>query len=538
MLSSVPITRSERRLVAGWSVMLLAIAAAPVINGHRLARSGWSFVGFVGDYFNDYYSYLAWIRQAADGAWLFRDLFTTEPHDGVFFHPLFWVIGRFSGSTGLSPMVAWYLFHGVGIVMLAWAIYRLAAIFTGDRATRFLALVLATSASGLGWLVGADPDLPAAAQPIDLWLVESDLFRAWTSSFMTLPLSAALFTLSLVYALELFRDGNSRSAVRCGLAALGLAMTHQYDMVGWLAVLAAWALLWRSRAGVALRPGGLLVAVAIPLPFCLYSVAVVRFSEVFSRVTWEMPRPALAAHALGWGLPLILAVAALALPAVRRSYPGSALLGVWLAVHVVLSRLPLGFERKLIWGATIPLCLLAAMATVEGVRRLRRGATPRLALCVLVAAFCAIGSVRGYAGLFESQRAHSFGHYLPDSYREAIGWIDQNTLPGAVVMATPGIAPMLPGRAGVTVFYGHWAQTLDAQPKRDLLMRLFGPPGAIDPATARETLDRHGVDYVVLDAVSVSRFGLASDPATLVFVPWVRPVFRNDAVVVWQVESP
>ena len=216
------IVRREWSLVALWTLEVLAVVMAPVWHGYHQADSDSQFVGFVGRYHNDYHSYLAWIRQAYDGHALFRNMYTTEPHGRVFFHPLFWLMGALSRGTGVSFMVVWHVVQGLGCMLMIGVLYRFFAFFTDNKATRFLALVLSTTASGFGWMVNVE-GTPWLEWPIDLWLVEANQFQAMVTSFFTLPIALGLMLLAMVWSLRYFESGRLRDALIGGIFALGLA---------------------------------------------------------------------------------------------------------------------------------------------------------------------------------------------------------------------------------------------------------------------------------------------------------------------------
>ena len=521
-----------------WACVLIGVVAVPIVHGYQVAPEGWSFSGFIGAFHNDYNGYLAWTRQAEEGQLLFRNLFSAEPHGRVFAHPLFWLMGTAAATSGASIMTVWHLTQAVGCLLMVYSIYRLASMFTDSVATRMLSLVLATTASGFGWWVDVPRNSAWLEKPIDLWMAQANQAQALLTSFFTLPIALAFLLLALVRGLEYLRHGRRRDAVLSGLFALALAATHQYNMATLYVVLAVWMAMtgWH-------RFRGLLVIAALSLPYCLYSVGVISFDPVFSKVTWAMPSATPWAIAVGWGLPLLLAMGALALPAVWRENRDVRLLLAWLLSGLVLMYVPIGFERKLIWGLHVVLCLLASMGWIGTLRTALRALAPakRAAvmglLSVALVGFSSIGTIELYRLQFERNRSHVFGDYLPDAYLEAMRWLDDNSEHAEVVIASPAIAPYLPGESGVTVFWGHWAQTLDRGAKERFLRRLFQPAGSKSDDIAR-VLQRDRGRFIVLDARSLRDWKIRRPPAKFAFDSLAAPVFRNPAVTIWRVHSP
>jgi hypothetical protein len=530
---------AEWTFAAAWTFVLLLVLAAPYWHGYRSAGPGWQFAGFVGAYHNDYESYLAWMRQAADGHLLFKDYYTTEPHGRVFMHPVFWLMGTLARSGSVSLLAMWYLVQALACALLIVTVYRFCAYFTDDVATRGLALLLVTTAAGWGWLTSPSDTTPWADRATDLWMAEANEFGAMATSFFTLPLALTFMLLTFLHALLYVDTGRTAEAVWSGLDALALATTHQYDMVTVYGVLAVFAVIAGRRGLVALG-----VVAAISLPFCLYSFAVVRLDPVFSLHTQaELESPTMAAYVAGWGLPLVLAAVALAVPAVRQRGRDVAFLATWLVVNAGLLAAPIGFERKLMWGIHVPMCLLAAMLVVTGLRRLAAAVRPRAAWAIVlvgalaVTAASAVGNVVLYRSLFERNAEHELGDYLPEEYLDAFRWLDDHGEPGDVVLASLAIAPMIPGRTGCVVFAGHWAQTVDVAGKSEFISALFGPPGSLDLGLIRRVFARNRIRFIVLDRVERDEQDIPPDQSAFAFSPLATKVLGNAFVTIWTVNE-
>ena len=544
------VRREEWMWVGAWAVLMVLVCFVPIWFGYALAADGWTFTGLHAGALNDYQSYMAWIRQAEDGHLLFVDKFTSEPHRRVIFHPLFWLIGSLARWTSAPVIGVWYLFQGLGVALLVLAIYRFAAEFTDSPATRVLALVLATTSAGLGWLFpGADQ--PSVVQrPIDLWQEEAFGLRAICSSFFTLTLALALMLLVAVSMLRYFRSGRLRHAAAAGAIALLLATVHPYDLVTLYAVLGVWTLDAGRR-----RWPGMIVLVALSAPYLLYGFLAIRLDPVLSRIVWVMEMPPVSAYAIGWGLPLALSVLGLLLPTVWRENRHVRLLLAWLAVQLLLLLVPLEFRRKLNLGLHVILSLLAAMTirtlaawmTARVVEDSRRRTVAGAAVALPLVALMAVGS---FHLLLFQLRDRTFGRFLPVELVEALRELDERSGEEDVVLAGPALAGFVPGWAGATSFWGHWAQTVDIEGKVDLARRLLAPDGAIDPDAAARALAGHRIRWVVLDAASAAMGAGAGQPSIapaaggepwplpverLPVAPFTRPVFENARAVILEV---
>ncbi len=524
------------------ALLLLCAAAAPIVSGYLHERPGERFLGLAPAYYEDYQSYFAWMRQAEQGHLLFRDLFTSEPHRRLVLLPVFWLMGTAARVTGASLVAVWWIVHAAATVLLVFAIHAFAARFCGDRPTRLLALALAATASGLGWLVPAAAlaGMPEAQQPIDLWMVEANQSFPVSTSYFTLPLALALMLLALLRLLRYLDDGRLPDAAAAGGIALAVAMTHQYDVVTLLAVAAAWAAVLRRN-----RWRGLALFAAIPAPFVAYSLAVVKLDPVLSRLTWTMQVPGVTAHAVGWGIPLLLAAGAVLLPAVRRGHRDVPLLMAWLLAVAVLLLAPIEFRRKLIWGAHVPMAVLAAMTAAWAWRRTAGGGAPTRrrrtlawAAGVALVGVCAIGSILGEHTLLRRAAERETDEFVPQDFVAGLDWLRLHLRPGDVVIASPSLAPLVPGWTGATVFCGHWAQTIDIEAKSRFVERLFRAPGFAASGQLRQVLDRNRVRFLAVDARSMRADRLPETLPDGNIAGLARLVLRNPMAAIWEVEPP
>src|SRR5262249_42318680 len=160
------------------------------------------------------------------------------------------------------------------------------------------------------------------------------------------------------------RFGRTRDAVALGLWTTALLAVHPYDVAETGGVLAVFTAIFARH-----RWKQFLLAGAIASPYALYCAAVVFLDPVFSAHRGAvMERPTPLATAAGFGIPLVAAITGACWPSARALLTEGRFLIVWLATGLVLTQLPLGFERKLLWGLSIPIALLAAAAAVRAGR--------------------------------------------------------------------------------------------------------------------------------------------------------------------------
>jgi len=526
--------------VFGWAAFILVLLGLVLLHGVRMQTDEWRFSGFTSVGHNDYNSYLAWMRQAADGHLLFRDLFTTEPHGRVFFHPLFWLMGTAGRVTGAPFILVWQVVMAGSIVLLCAMFYRLAAEVTRDRAARLLFLALATTAAGMGWLKHIEPTDPWTTRSIDRWMPEANGFAIMSSDFFTLSLGVAFMIGCFIHTLRHIHGGHMRQAVYAGLYALALAMTHQYDMVPLYAVLGIYGLTCLRQ-----RWKGGLVILGMSLPYCLYSVAVVKLDPVFAIHTQaKLEMPTMQAIVLGYGLMIPLAILGIAQRGVWREYRWVGFLVTWLVVGVGLLCVPLGFQRKFLLGLHVPMCLLGAMGVIHGVRYLGASighvTTWRVAgfAAAITAAACSIGNMQLYVKMFSNLTERATPDFVAVGVLTALQWLDEQSNGNEVVVCSSLAAPLVPGKTGCTVFAGHWAQTVDEPLKFGYIRNIFTTTS--NPRLVAEThrvFQRNRVRFVMLDAVTRSKLGVDQAQRDFVFTPLAREVYRTPWAVIWEVNG-
>ncbi|MEA3341141.1 MAG: hypothetical protein U9R15_14345, partial [Chloroflexota bacterium] len=203
---SVGITRREYRSVLVLGLAALAITSIPYLVGATLATETRVFGGFVYAV-EDCYSYLAKMRQGAEGDWLFHIAYTPEPHPGAFFFPFHLLLGKIAaslpgGDLTLRMVLVYHaarLFFGLGLLL---TIYRFLAEFTPRTAVRQIAWLMTTFGGGLGWLLVAlgQPHWLGSI-PLDFILPEGFTFLV-LYSFPHIALARTLLLWGLLFLLK------------------------------------------------------------------------------------------------------------------------------------------------------------------------------------------------------------------------------------------------------------------------------------------------------------------------------------------------
>jgi hypothetical protein len=505
---------------------VVAASLAPYLIAGWLTPPGYHFTGFLVNPL-DGFSYLAKMRQAAEGAWLLTMPYVSEPQQPAFIWPQYVLLGKFAALTGL-PLILVY--HGArivtGLAMLG-VLYAFLATVLADNPLRRTAFVLLSAGSGLSWLtslwgfVGADATVQV-----------STTFHALLSN-MHFPLATALMVLPFLLVLRGLPNPGSRPIVAGAGSGALLATVAPFLIVIQLTVGGAWSALLLATGRLSFRPRLLLLpalpmAIAAGLTYILWMNPAIR-SWLQQTVN---PPPTPAAFIVGYGVLLPFAVAG-AIAVLHRvdeatcSRAGALLAAIWTIVGAVLIYLPFPWQRRLMEGYDIPLSILAALGLRWAVSSLgpaarRRITASAMALATMGTLWLAGASVMGSLALREP-------HYLPEADVRGLAWLEEHTTALDLVLASPTIGNVIPAYSDARVYWGHPWETPDADRKEERLLRFYARAAT---ETERCTLAREAGASFVYWGPSETRLGGAQPSYR-----WLEPVYRGDPVIVYRVHA-
>ncbi len=140
--------------------------------------------------------HLMWARQAMDGKFLFHDLFTTEPHPGLFTNLFSLLLGWFCRLTGISLHFGYQIFRTAIALAFLLTAYWFSGLFLRNENTRLSFLLLLGFSSGFGWLLVLWWWLTGQRPPFFLVDVSPELTMPEANSFLSLTV-APLATLGV-----------------------------------------------------------------------------------------------------------------------------------------------------------------------------------------------------------------------------------------------------------------------------------------------------------------------------------------------------
>src|SRR5438128_1107251 len=226
------------------------------------------------------------------------------------------------------------------------------------------------------------------------------------------------------------------------------------------------------------------------------------------------------------GLPLLAAVAGMVI-AWRRRDRGLALLFVWPPLVLALLYLPniANIQRRLLDALYVPIGILAAVGIRSLTSRLRRARARRIE-AILVTSCCLSSLIVLAIALRFASGAFAEAYIADDSWR-AMQSIATHHQPGDRALSSPGAGQRLPAWAGVSVYVGHYSETLDYFQKIRNVSEVL-KPGASE-ATVRAFLHDNGITLLYWGPdETLTGFQPASQP-------YLEPVHQDGAVTIYRV---
>jgi hypothetical protein len=447
-----------------FAAAIAAVSLLPYLLAYLWAPPGHHFAGFffIAD---DATTYLAKMRQGAEGSWLWNDPYTSEPHGGVFLFSFYLLFGHLAALLHLPLIVAYHVASISGAIALVIAVDRLCRrLLPPDL--RKLGLVLVILGSGAGFLaqaLGNPSILGSRIESLDLHLPE---LSGWYS-ILAIPHFAwatALIIAALLGLLRLAETPAWRPLAITSAALIALTAIHpqMIPVIGviWIAYQGL-LVLWGTRPS--LRS---LAAQAVPfvatIPLLLYNAWILFRDPTIAEWArqWRHQAPGPISLAFGLGLPLLAATLGMVI-VWRRRDRGLALMLVWPPLVIALLYLPnlANIQRRLLDALYVPIGILAAVGLTTLTARLRRARARRIQ-AVLVSACCVSSAIVLAIALRFASGAFPEAYVGDDAWR-AMQWLSAHHQQSDRALSSPGVGQLLPAWAGVPVYVGHYSETLD-----------------------------------------------------------------------------
>ena len=474
------IDNNEWRWVFISSGLLILLTLIPIMWAYLSSGSDTIFMGTLVNP-ADAASYIAKIRQGAEGEWLFRLTFTPEDHTPVFLFTFYLFIGHIARWLTLPLALVYHIVRVIGSLFMFLMLYIFAADWSNDIGQRRITWGLAAVGGGFGWirLLATGYITPEFSIP-----EAYPLYASFANPHFPWAIALILFM-----AHRLMRNilGPQESFPKFGAETLGLIAATlvivaiqpfaPLAMGLGVGVLLAWRWLRRRRFPKRELAWASVVLISA-LPQLLYGLwAVSPANPVLN--AWmaqnQTPSPPPLDYLLGFA-PLIL----LAGLAIWKSWPqlsdreheGDIFLLGWLITNSLLLYVPIDLQRRLSIGLILPLAIFAGRGLVRVVLPLvRRRWRPLLIAGVFTLAVpsTVLALTIPVQGIVTGNEFF----YITSAEADALNWLDDNAAAESIVLAAPSFSLFIPGSSNARVLYGHPFETIRAEERLSAVLAFY-----------------------------------------------------------------
>ena len=430
-------------------------------------------------------SYLSKMREGWLGEWKFSLLNSSQAPEGSYLFLFYIFLGHASRLLELPLIFTFHAARVLSAILLCLMLYRFIDVYLAGRSqgTKTIAFALLCFGSGLGWLSAFFGGFTA-----DFWVAEAYPFLSMYSN-PHFPLGLALILGFFVQMRNAVTRNGFFWLVFKGIM-LAIVMPFGVVVAGLVAGgVQLWEIIEKKSAirwwmlGF-LAPGGL---------FLIYQYIVIQSDPVLSG--WNAQNltytPPLWDILISFSPALILAVSVVIWGIKSGEVANYKLPVVWLAAGIILAYVPFQLQRRFLFGYTIPVVSLAAIAldrlAISAQRWSRIGVVAIVAASLVSNLFIWIGSVSAAASLQPEL-------YYPRSIQDAFDWMLAYRQVDSVVLAAPNTSSLIPGATGWRVVYGHPFETPYADQRKLEVEDIFS--GEMSPVDRQQYFESLGIDTI------------------------------------------
>jgi hypothetical protein len=528
------VAKSDNKFWILLSCALILLTSIPYIYAEMISNG--RDCTLAGSNVPDYSVYLTWSALAKNGILFDPHLYTTNASVGMLINPAYLVIGWISALFHLPIIVGYQVGRCLAIVAFVFTLrWFLDNSFTNHEGnnnfSKFSALLICFS-TGIGWML---PTVPQNGS-IDTWQVEAITFL----SLYLYPHFIVSFILLLGAYGFLIKAELEKSlipAAYAGLCLLLLTLIHTYDIITVAIATIVYLILNRMLQSQPTDLKSILGSVSrfalaglIALPGFLYVTWEYNHDPLLASQNLPVQSAPILSVAEGFGLISVFALTGLWLtltsksklsnnqnqnddPKIVRS--ASLFVASWAIGSIIAIYLPFAFQRKLIEGVHIPLCILAAVGFKIISERIKlNSGDSKIKLAQL--GFIGLTSI----GLFvymngdiiriNQNNIYHNREFLDSGEFDALNWVKWHTPSDSIVQALPRVALSDQGAIfaqDATLQYyvpcltlrheyvGHWSLTPQAEAREFNL--LIGSSTVNDPSDSIARLKATGINYII-----------------------------------------
>lgn len=520
------IDKSEKWFVVVVIFLILLATSSPQVIGWFLKKDKY-FLSIPICNSADTVSHLSWIKQGEKCNILFKNKYTTEEQKRVVFHPLFLSWGKLARIFNFSPPQIFILSRIFSAMFLLVVIYLLISFITNDKFIRKVSFALISFSSGLGsWLVVLKIFYPAEDivnpnYPLDLWCPEAITFLGIYISPLIIFSLSLIIIIFLLYLLAL-KNKNYIFLLSAGILNSLLGLIHPYDIFITTSVIAFYSIylvLFEKNKNTLLYT---LIFIILTLPVIYYHYFCLTVNPMF-KLWLSSPRlsPTLLSIILGYGFLIPFA----AISIIRKKTSQGFLL-IWIITICIIIFLPISFQRRLIEGLHIPLCLISAPAIISLSKRYFTDYKKAIRLFIILVSFTNISIL--ISDIKEYKKVE-FPYYIEKEIIEGFDFLDKNTKESDIILplfavddlilTSYPIGNLIPAYSGNFTYLGHYDLTVNIENKINHIQDFIS-----------SKIDK----YKFLKDNKIKYIFLYSKGEVFINYNFLRIIYRNDKVKIYE----
>lgn len=452
-------------------IIWLIISFLPTIIVVQNLDNDWEFMGIANNP-KDGGSYLSKIDYGMDGHWGYSLQHTPTDHDEAYIFFFYVALGQLANLFGLNAIIIFQIARIFASLFMLSSIYWLGAQFWQEIKLRRRFVLIATFATGFGWL-GAILLPNAESLPPDLVMPESFPYYAVFAN-PHFPLSIACMALVSGFFIRYANDDLASIQIDWSVGILFIFIsvflaTTQPPALGVMLAILGLVGLWQTieTQQIPQQTGLLFILLLGPaIPIWLYFLNVFSSYEIWTEFNDQNVTPSPHPFFVLLSFSVFFAISLPLWPHIQIkniNLPTKFML-VWVVFVFVAIYIPYALQRRFLIGITLPLTYFAVQAT-QSYWDLKLSPTRQRQLAGILIILVLPSYLFGLAPsvFVASDPANAMlisGLVLPEDYSEALHWLDGNTEENDVILAAPPVGLWIPSRTPARVFYGHEYETV------------------------------------------------------------------------------
>lgn len=538
------ISPQEWKFIGFVWLIVVFLTFLPIVIGMIATPQGSIFWGGQNSIRLDIPVYYSNIEQAKDGHFLFKNLFTSEPHPRFIFDPFWLGVGILAKIFSLSSFLAFQLAKFLLIPVLLIVSYYFTALFFQEEVKRKVCFVFLIFASGLGWLYfsGRSGDTLTFFQdpPIDFFPETFTLYTIYSSPHFIASLT--LIILIFLFSLLAFENYKLIYSLGAGLSALFLFQFHPYRLptiLGVLGVCIAFLFLKEKRLNFNyLKHYFILLFFSLP-PIFYYFWTIQNFSVQKGHFLQNITlTPSLPMVFIGYGFLIVLALVGFFLILKKRDKNiRDIFLISWFPTQFLLIYSPFLFRQKLSAGLHVVMSVLATIALFHFKNLVEKkpffqkyfkdvfSSKIFLIWLFFILFFSSNASMLINDIFFYTSNDNNL--HLQKEVKEAMIWLKENSGEESVILSVYETGNLIPAFSLRQVYLGHFHQTIQFEKKMGEVEQFF-----------QKTNDDEKIDFLKENKIDYLFFG-PEEKKESQFNPeeknYFKKVFSNNQATIYKI---